>query len=93
MIRETREAIEAYCVAVGLVAYEWNICMKSWRVYSLSSARETGRKPSWSGYAIRSDMRQREKLRCATTETTSDQWKKSPRAPEDLGRVPINPTA
>ena len=24
MIGETREAIEAYCVAVGLVVYEWN---------------------------------------------------------------------
>jgi hypothetical protein len=24
MIEETREAIEAYCVAVGLVVYEWN---------------------------------------------------------------------
>ena len=23
-MRETREAIEAYCVAVGLVVYEWN---------------------------------------------------------------------
>ncbi|HZZ24542.1 MAG TPA: hypothetical protein VFE60_19030, partial [Roseiarcus sp.] len=24
MIGETREVIEAYCVAVGLVVYEWN---------------------------------------------------------------------
>ena len=24
MIGETREAIEAYCVAVGLLVYEWN---------------------------------------------------------------------
>ena len=35
-------------------------------------------------YAIRSDTRQREKLRCAITETTSDRWKRSPRAPDDL---------
>ena len=35
-------------------------------------------------YAIRSDTRQREKLRCAMTETTSGRWKKSPRAPGDL---------
>ena len=35
-------------------------------------------------YAIRSDTRQREKLRRAIIETTSDRWKKSPRAPGDL---------
>ena len=33
---------------------------------------------------IRSDTRQREKLRCAITETTSDRWKRSPRAPDHL---------
>ena len=58
--------------------------MNSWRGCSLSSARETGGKALAEWYAIRSDTKQREKLRCAITETTSDRWKKSPRAPDDL---------
>jgi hypothetical protein len=72
MIGETREAIEAYCVAVGLVVYEWNdLHEKLARLFAL--VREGDRQETlieW--YAIRSDTRQREKLRCAMTETTSD---------------------
>jgi hypothetical protein len=71
MIRETREAIEAYCVAVGLVVYEWNdLHEKLARLFAL--VREGDRQEilkEW--YAIRSDTRQREKLGCAITETTS----------------------
>ena len=71
MIGETREAIEAYCVAVGLVVYEWNdLHEKLARLFALVREAE-GRKLSQS-YAIRSDTRQREKLRCAMTETTSN---------------------
>ena len=58
--------------------------MKSWRqLFAL--VREGDRRDiltEW--YAIRSDTRQREKLRCAIAETTSGTWKKSPRAPDDL---------
>ena len=84
MVGETREAIEAYCVAVGLVVYEWNdLHEKLARLFAL--VREGDRQETLTEwYAIRSDTRQREKLRCAITETTSDRWKKSPRAPDDL---------
>ena len=84
MMRETHEAIEAYCVAVGLVVYEWNdLHEKLARLFAL--VREEDRQETLTEwYAIRSDTRQREKLRCAMTETTSDRWKKSPRAPDDL---------
>ena len=84
MIGETREAIEAYCVAVGLVVYEWNdLHEKLARLFAL--VREGDRQETLTEwYAIRSDTRQREKLRCAITETTSGRWKKSPRAPDDL---------
>jgi Biotin-lipoyl like len=84
MIGETREAIEAYCVAVGLVVYEWNdLHEKLAGLFALvrgGDRQET--LTEW--YAIRSDTKQREKLRCAIIETTSDRWKKSPRAPDDL---------
>jgi hypothetical protein len=84
MIGETREAIEAYCVAVGLVVYEWNdLHEKLAGLFALvrgGDRRET--LTEW--YAIRSDTSQREKLRCAITETTSGRWKKYPRAPDDL---------
>src|SRR6478736_8069935 len=84
MIGETREAIEAYCVAVGLVVYEWNdLHEKLAGLFALvrgGHRRETF--TEW--YAIRSDTRQREKLRCAIAETTSGRWKKSPRAFDDL---------
>jgi hypothetical protein len=81
MMRETHESIEAYCVAVGLVVYEWNdLHEKLARLFAV--VREGDRQEEW--YAIRSDARQREKLRCAITETTSGRWKKSPRAPDDL---------
>jgi hypothetical protein len=81
MIGETREAIEAYCVAVGLVVYEWNdLHEKLARLFAL--VREADRQETLTEwYAIQSDTRQREKLRFAVTETTSDRWKKSPRAP------------
>ena len=84
MIRETHEAIEAYCVAVGLVVYEWNdLHEKLAQLFAL--VREGDRRETLAEwYAIRSDTKQREKLRCAITETTSGRWKKSPRAPEDL---------
>jgi hypothetical protein len=63
MIGETREAIEAYCVAVGLVVYEWNdLHDKLARLFALvrgGDRRET--LTEW--YAIRGDTRQREKLR------------------------------
>ena len=84
MIGETREAIEAYCVAVGLVVYEWNdLHEKLARLFALVRGG-AGRKHCMEWYAIRSDTRQREKLRRAIIETTSDRWKKSPRAPGDL---------
>ena len=78
MIGETREAIEAYCVAVGLVVYEWNdLHEKLARLFAL--VREGDRQETLTEwYAIRSDARQREKLRCAMTETTSDRWKSRP---------------
>ena len=81
---ETREAIEAYCVAVGLVVYEWNdLHEKLARLFAL--IREGDRQETLTEwYAIRSDTGQREKLRCAITKTTSGRWKKSPRAPDDL---------
>ena len=84
MAGETREAIEAYCVAVGLVVYEWNdLHEKLARLFAL--VREGDRQETLSEwYAIRSDTRQREKLRSAIAETTSDRWKKSPRALDDL---------
>jgi hypothetical protein len=84
MIGETREAIEAYCVAVGLVVYEWNdLHEKLARLFAL--VREGDRQETLTEwYAIRGDTRQREKLRCAMTETTSGRWKRSPRAPDDL---------
>ena len=80
MIGETREAIEAYCVAVGLVVYEWNdLHEKLARLFAL--VREEDRQETLSEwYAIRSDTRQREKLRSAITGPTSDRWKKTPRA-------------
>jgi hypothetical protein len=84
MITGMREAIEAYCVAVGLVVYEWNdLHEKLARLFAV--VREGDRQETlieW--YAVRSDTRQREKLRCAITEMTPDRWKKSPRAPNDL---------
>ena len=93
MIRETREAIEDYCVAVGLVVYEWNdLHQKLARLFAV--VREGERQETLAEwYAIRSDTRQREKLRCATTETTPDRWKKSPRAPDDIKWLLIVPTA
>ena len=85
MIRETQEAIEAYCVAVGLVVYEWNDLQEKLARLLFALVREGDRQETLSEwYAIRSDTRQREKLRCAITETTSDRWKRSPRAPDDL---------
>ena len=84
MIADTREAIEAYCVAVGLVVYEWNDLHEKlaqlFAVVREGDKRET--LAEW--YAIRSDTKQREKLRCAIIETTSGRWEKSPRAPGDL---------
>jgi hypothetical protein len=84
MVGETREAIEAYCVAVGLVVYEWNdLHEKLAGLFALVRGGDRQENlTEW--YAIRSDTRQREKLRCAITETTSDRWTKSPRAPDDL---------
>ena len=84
MIRGTHEAIEAYCVAVGLVVYEWNdLHEKLARLFAL--VREGDRQETLTEwYAVRSDTRQRGMLRCAITETTSGRWKKSPRAPDDL---------
>jgi hypothetical protein len=84
MIRETHEAIEAYCVAVGLVVYEWNdLHEKLGRLFAVVRGGDR-REPLTEWYAIRSDTRQRETLRSAIAETTSDRWKKSARAPDDL---------
>ena len=84
MAGETREAIEAYCVAVGLVVYEWNdLHEKLARLFAL--VREGDRQETlleW--YAMRSDTGQREKLRSPLPKTTSGRWKKSPRASDDL---------
>jgi hypothetical protein len=84
MIGDTREAIESCCVAVGLVVYEWNDLHE--KLAQLFAVVREGNKPEtlaeW--YAVRSDTKQREKLRYAIIETTSDRWKKSPRAPDDL---------
>jgi hypothetical protein len=83
MIGETREAIGAYCVAVDLVVYEWNDLHEAGAaVRSRPRGRQAGTLKEW--YGIRSDARQRERLRCAITETTSGRWKKSPRALDDL---------
>lgn len=84
MIRETHEAIEAYCVAVGLVVYEWNdLHERLGRLFAV--VREGGRQKTLTEwYAVRSDTRQREELRRAITEMTPDRWKKSPRALDDL---------
>ena len=59
MIGETREAIEAYCVAVGLVVYEWNdLHDKLARLFAL--VREGDRQETLTEwYAIRSDTRAR----------------------------------
>src|ERR1700733_12379985 len=84
MIRETHEAIEAYCVAVGLVVYEWNdLHEKLARLFAV--VREGDRRETlaeWS--AIRSDTRQGEMLRGALAGTTSGRRRKPPRAPDDL---------
>ena len=46
MIGETHEAIEAYCVAVGLVVYEWNdLHEKLARLFAVVRG-ETGGNPS-----------------------------------------------
>ena len=86
MAGETREAIEAYCVAVGLVVYEWNdLHEKLAQLFAL--VREGDRQEALTKwYAIPSDTKQRENLRCAIAEatSTSGRWKKSPRAPDDL---------
>src|ERR1700722_8966787 len=81
MIGETREAIEAYCVAVGLLVYEWNdLHEKLAGLFALARGGDRAETlAEW--YAIRSDTRQREKLRCAIT---SGRWKKSPRTLDDL---------
>ena len=62
MIGETREAIEAYCVAVGLVVYEWNdLHEKLARLFAL--VREGDRRETLAEwYAIRSDTRQARKV-------------------------------
>jgi hypothetical protein len=84
MIRDTREAIEAYCVAVGLVVYEWNdLHERLARLFVLVRDGDA-QKALTAWYAIRSDTEQREKLRWAISETTAGRWKKSPRAPDDL---------
>jgi hypothetical protein len=84
MISETHEAIEAYCVAVGLVVYEWNdLHEKLAGLFAL--VRGGDRQETLSEwYAVRSDARQRAMLRCAIAETTSGRWKTSPRVPDDL---------
>jgi hypothetical protein len=57
--------------------------MKGWRSYSLVGEGDRQEAPiKW--YAIPSDTRQRERLRCAIAETTSGPWRKSPRASGDL---------
>ncbi len=84
MIGDTREAIEAYCVAVGVVVYEWNdLHEKLARLFALVRGGDT-REALTAWYAGRSDTRQREMLRCAITETTSGRWKTSSRVPDDL---------
>jgi hypothetical protein len=84
MIGKTREAIEAYCVAVGFVVYESNdLHEKLAQLFAL--VHEGDRQETFTeSYAIRSDTRQPEKLRCAITETTSGRWKKCPRAPSKM---------
>jgi len=84
MIGDTREAIETYCVAVGLVVYEWNdLHEKLARLFAV--VREGDRRETLAEwYVIRSDTRQREMLRGAIAESTSGRWQKSPRAPDDL---------
>jgi hypothetical protein len=84
MIGETREATEAYCVAVGLVVYEWNdLHEKLAGLFALVRGGDR-REILAEWYTIRSDTTQREKLRRAIAESTPDRWKKSPRAPDDL---------
>ena len=71
MIGETREAIEAYCVPVGLLVYEWNdLHEKLARLFALVREGD-GQETLTEWYAVRSDTRQRGMLRCAITETTS----------------------
>ena len=84
MFGETGEAIEAYCVAVGLVVYEWNdLHEKLARLFALVRGGDRA-ETLMEWYAIWSDTRQREKLRRAIAETTSGRWKKSPGVPDDL---------
>jgi hypothetical protein len=81
MIADTREAIETYCVAVGLVVYEWNdLHERLAQLFAL--VREGDRQETFTEWcAVRSDTKQREMLRCAIVETTSGRWRKSPRRP------------
>jgi hypothetical protein len=73
MIGETGEAIEAYCVAVGLVVYEWNdLHEKLARLFALVRGGDRV-EALMEWYAIRSDTRQREKLRRAIAETVRHQ--------------------
>jgi hypothetical protein len=54
MIGETREAIEAYCVAVGLLVYEWNdLHEKLARLFALVREGD-GQETLTEWYAVRS---------------------------------------
>jgi hypothetical protein len=79
-----KEAVEAYCAAVGLVVYNWNdLHEKLARLFAL--VRGGDRKEALTKwYAIRSDRDQRHKLRKAVNKAPGDRWTKSPKAPDDL---------
>jgi hypothetical protein len=73
MIRGTHEVIEAYCVAVGLVVYEWNdLHEKLARLFAV--VREGDRRETLTEwYAIRSDTRRRERVLRVRQRTYSDE--------------------
>jgi hypothetical protein len=58
MIRETHEAIEVYCVAVGLVVYEWNdLHEKLARLFAL--VREADRQETFTEPMLHPSLRGR----------------------------------
>ena len=83
MVGETREAIEAYCVAVGLVVYEWNdLHDKLARLFAL--IREGDRQETLREWYAIGATRAARKAQVRHYQDDSDRWKKSPRGPDDL---------
>jgi hypothetical protein len=84
MIEETRAAIEAYCVKVGEVVYEWNDLHE--KLAQLFAVVRVGdrQKALAKWYSLDTDRAQRKKLRNAVDNARPDFWRKLPEARGDL---------